>query len=126
VTPNPLIKSAKFIHSGVRYLGFCLLRLRRRCTEDTRRTRVNGQFNGQDPLRFEPPPGLNADRKLVGTRDSPPVTKAPRSGIDEAGSVLVKVMRRTVTRRGRGRPGMTTTNLCGPVRRSILKFTPNS
>jgi integrase len=47
-TPNPLIKSREFTHSGVYYLGFCLPWFSRRGTEDTHRTRVNGQSNGQD------------------------------------------------------------------------------
>ena len=51
-TPNPLIKSVKFTHSGTYYLGFYLLWFRRRGIKGTHRTRVNGQFNGQDP----PPP----------------------------------------------------------------------
>ena len=47
-TPNPLIKSTKFTHSGRHYLGLCLLWLRRRVPSKPQRTGVNGQSNGQD------------------------------------------------------------------------------
>jgi hypothetical protein len=48
-TPNLLIRSAKFTHSGGHYLAFCLLWLRHQGPRSARRTGVNGQSNGQDP-----------------------------------------------------------------------------
>jgi hypothetical protein len=46
-TPNLLIRSAKFTHSGRYCQGFCLPSLLRRDTNGTRLTGVNGQCNGQ-------------------------------------------------------------------------------
>ena len=48
-TPNLLIRSAKFTHSGKDYVGFCVLRLRRRRLQWHPNAGVNGQSNGENP-----------------------------------------------------------------------------
>jgi hypothetical protein len=47
-TPNLLIRSAKFTHSGNYYLALWVLGLPRRELERHPMAGVNGQFNGQD------------------------------------------------------------------------------
>jgi integrase len=59
-TPNPLIKSRKFTHSGERYLGLCLHWFCRRVAKGTQRTRVNGQFDGQGPASSAVPTEASA------------------------------------------------------------------
>jgi hypothetical protein len=49
-TPNLLIRSAKFTHSGKDYLGFCVLWLPHRGLKRHPKAGINGQSNGQDPL----------------------------------------------------------------------------
>ncbi|MGB9279913.1 MAG: hypothetical protein WCB57_07480, partial [Pseudonocardiaceae bacterium] len=65
-TPNPLIKSREFTHSGVYYLGLYLRWFRRRGTKDVYSTRVNGQFNGQDPREPNASHRLSTVGRLAG------------------------------------------------------------